>query len=69
MHGLGREARSANVGSAFAVEPWAASRVAGRWVVLVDDVTTTGASWAACATVLRAAGASVVSGLTIARER
>jgi ComF family protein len=69
MHELGREARSANVGSAFAIAPGAASRVAGRRVVLVDDVTTTGASLSACATVLHGAGASVVSGLTIARER
>lgn len=69
MHGLGREARTANVGSAFAVEPTAVARVAGRWVVLVDDVTTTGASLAACAAALQHAGASKVSGLTVARER
>ena len=69
MHGLGRDARSANVGSAFALDPGSRSSVAGRWVVLVDDVTTTGASLAACAAVLRAAGASAVSGLTVARER
>ncbi len=69
MHALGREARSANVGSAFGLDPALRSSVAGRSVVLVDDVTTTGASLAACATVLRAAGASVVSGLTVARER
>jgi ComF family protein len=69
MHGLGREARRANVGSAFAVDPAAQARVVGRRLVLVDDVTTTGASLAACAAELRAAGASAVSGLTIARER
>jgi ComF family protein len=69
MHGLGREARSVNVGSAFAIVPGSRSSVVGRWVVLVDDVTTTGASLAACAAVLRAAGASAVSGLTVARER
>jgi len=69
MHGLGREARSANVGSAFAVDPAAVAFVAGRLVVLVDDVTTTGASLAACAAALTEAGASAVSGLTVARER
>lgn len=69
MHGLGRAARSANVGSAFAVDPRAASRVVGRWVVLVDDVTTTGASLSACAAALIHAGATRVSGLTVARER
>ena len=41
----------------------------GRWVVLIDDVTTTGATLAACARVLMAAGALAVSGLTVARER
>ena len=36
---------------------------------LVDDVTTTGATLAACADVLMDAGALAVSGLTVARER
>jgi ComF family protein len=69
MHGLGREARSANVGSAFAVDARVKTAIAARWVVLVDDVTTTGASLAACAAALLADGASAVSGLTVARER
>ena len=43
--------------------------LAGRWVVLIDDVTTTGATLAACARALMAAGALAVSGLTVARER
>jgi predicted amidophosphoribosyltransferase len=37
--------------------------------VLVDDVTTTGASLSACAAALAQAGATRVSGLTVARER
>ncbi len=41
----------------------------GRWVILIDDVTTTGATLAACAEVLMDAGAIAVSGLTVARER
>ncbi|MBV8758671.1 MAG: hypothetical protein JO257_15400 [Deltaproteobacteria bacterium] len=36
-------------------------------VVLVDDVVTTGATLAACATALRAAGAREVIGVSIAR--
>ena len=43
--------------------------LAGRWVVLVDDVVTTGATLTACAVPLLAAGALGVSAVTVARER
>lgn len=46
-----------------------AADLRGHWVILVDDVTTTGATLAACAQVLMDAGALAVSGLTVARER
>jgi predicted amidophosphoribosyltransferase len=39
------------------------------WIVLVDDVLTTGATLAACARVLLACGALAVSAVTVARER
>jgi predicted amidophosphoribosyltransferase len=68
QHSLGRTERARNVGHAFVVAPRAAS-VVGRWVVLVDDVMTTGATLRGCAAALRDAGASGVSALTLARER
>lgn len=69
QHSLGRTERAANLGGAFGVRPDRRDRIAGRWVVLVDDVSTTGASLSECAGALRAAGALAVSGLTVARDR
>lgn len=68
---LDRAQRGANVSGAFRLRTGivAGPIVRGRWVVLVDDVTTTGATLAACGEALMAAGALAVSGLTIARER
>ncbi len=65
--GLGREARAANVADAFAVPPSQRGRVAGATLVLVDDVLTTGATAAACAQALLAAGAATVHVRTFAR--
>jgi ComF family protein len=69
QHSLGRRARAANVGGAFAVRAGTTRAVEGRWVVLVDDVVTTGATFSGCAAALYAAGAYAVSGLALARER
>jgi ComF family protein len=69
MHALGRAQRAANVGGAFRVRPGMETAVAGRQVVLVDDVLTTGATMSGCAEALLAAGAASVAGLAVARER
>ncbi len=69
QHALGKTARAANVGHAFAAHPTAAHQVRGKWVVLVDDLITTGATVAGCAAVLYDSGALAVSALALARER
>jgi ComF family protein len=57
--------RHANVRNAFALRRRA--RIKGRIVVLVDDVSTTGATLDASAQVLLEAGAREVRALTVAR--
>lgn len=64
---LGKMERRENVAGAFALCGNAASVLAGRRVLLVDDVYTTGATLDACARVLRRAGVSGVDALTFAR--
>jgi len=58
--------RRENVAQAFAAQPRA---VLGQTIILIDDVCTTGATLAACAEALRAAGATDVWGFTLARAR
>jgi ComF family protein len=60
---LDRRARRDNVTAAFAV----AGDVAGRHVALVDDVMTSGATLAAAAQALKAAGAARVTNLVALR--
>jgi ComF family protein len=65
LKGMGPRARAAAVARAFVVARPAA--VAGRAVVLVDDVHTSGATADACAGALLAAGAASVTVLCWAR--
>jgi ComF family protein len=64
--GLSRHERRVNVRQAFIVPPARRADVAGRRIVLIDDVLTTGATANACAEALLAAGARGVDVLTAA---
>ena len=68
---LDRGSRAGNVAGAFELIGGARNDapLRGRWVILVDDVVTTGSSLVACTGPLLKAGAIGVSALTVARER
>ena len=59
--------RREEVGGAFAVRPGHAARLAGRRVLLIDDVMTSGATASACAECLLQAGAEAVDVLVAVR--
>ena len=64
--GLDHAARRKNVKDAFVVAPKQVAQVAGKTVLLVDDVRTTGATAEACARALRTGGAAKVQLLSFA---
>ena len=67
QEGRDRNARFANLSDALAVHPKRAPRIEGRHILLIDDVMTSGATFAAAAEACIAAGATGVSILALAR--
>lgn len=65
--GLPLAARRRNVAGAYRLHPQRRRHIAGRNVVLIDDVLTSGATSHALATCLKQAGARRVDVLTLAR--
>jgi ComF family protein len=63
--GLASAGRRRNVAGAFVLKP--NQNLAGKKILLIDDVMTTGATASACASVLKRGGAKSVSLLTLAR--
>lgn len=59
--------RAENVRNAFMLTPSYTARIAGKSLVLIDDVFTTGSTVKECASVLKKAGAERVDVLTLAR--
>ena len=67
LRGLGRRERALTVRGAFKVAEAGKGAVAGRRVILVDDVFTSGATAGACAGALKRGGAAFVEILCWAR--
>ncbi|MDY8110541.1 ComF family protein [Fulvimarina sp. 2208YS6-2-32] len=65
--GLRRSQRQSNVRGAFRLSPAGGAAIAGRRVLLVDDVFTTGATASSATKALKRAGAASVDVLTFAR--
>ena len=63
----GPAARKANVAGVYRAA--APEKIAGRRILLVDDIVTTGATPSECARMLKQAGAAEVLAVTVARSR
>ena len=69
QHALGQAQRASNTMAAFAPGKALTGAYEGAWVVVVDDILTTGATLGACAAALLEGGAAAVSAITVARDR
>lgn len=67
QHNLPAEQRINNLKSSFVADPDHTQRVQGRHLLLIDDVSTTGATLRTAAKALKQAGAARVSALVLAR--
>lgn len=67
LEGHSRDARFAALSGSIKINPKRQAQIAGKPVLLVDDVMTSGATLAACSEVLLQAGATDVSMITLAR--
>jgi len=67
QEGRNRTERLANQAAAFTVSPRHRAGLAGKNVLLIDDVLTTGATLSSCAEALRAAAAARIDILVLAR--
>lgn len=69
QHALGQAERASNTAAAFDSGSALRRPYRGAWVVVVDDILTTGATLAGCAGALLEGGAAAVSAVTVARDR
>ena len=69
QHALGRAQRASNTATAFRATTTLRDAYRGTWVVVVDDILTTGATLEGCAEALLEGGASAVSAAIVARDR
>ena len=69
QHALGQAQRASNTVAAFTPTKTLSGPYRGAWVVVVDDILTTGATLGGCAAALLEGGAAAVSAVTVARDR